>query len=438
MTTQSQQNTAVVESERVILGSIVSGRKKPSSVLEELSVEDFYEKLHQSIFTACVDLEEKGAEIDLPSLFPAVQDASYLGKLAEYYGFGNTNHHIQQIKTKGIQRRLQKVGQEIYNLGNENDKDPIEQLDQAEELLTRVSLQASAAGEVESFDSVLGQLHDDLENPRPQNTVSTQYIDLDTIMGGGFTPTNLVIVAARPRMGKSALAGNILLSMGLSGIPAGFFSLEMGSIQVVARMVSEAANIPHDRIRRRALTDNDWQALYQVSDSLQNLPVYIDDAPNRTIYDIRARARMMVRKYSIKALFVDYLTWIKPHKKAETRDQEVTEIAHQLKGLAKELNIPVIALAQLNRECEKRQNKRPILSDLRESGGIEQAADDILFLYRDEVYNKHEDNPNKGIAELNIAKQRNGPEGTVKLAFSGPTMCFRNLSMRGSEYEQGH
>lgn len=435
----NQNPPCSIESERVILGAMLSRRISPSSVHDEVTPAEFYEQQHRQVFQAFLELEHQGLEIDFPSLTSYMQegkvDAGYVGQLAEYYGLGNVKYHIGQVKATAMQRRLQEVGLQIHELGTKETKQPAELLDSAEELLSSVSAQTHSAMDAEVFGTILDRIHSQLENPETEKFISTQYLDIDNIFGGGITTTNLVILAARPKMGKTALAGNILLGLGLEGTPAALFSLEMSCEQIAGRIVSEATGIDHSKIKKRQLTDNDWRALYQVSDSLQAIPIYIDDTPNRSIYDIRSKARALVRQYGVRMIIVDYLTKIRSSQRRETRDQEVTDVAESLKDLARELDVAVIALAQLNRECEKRSDKRPMLSDLRESGGIEQAADDIMFLYRDEVYNTREDNPNKGIAEVIVAKQRNGPEGRVRLAFYGPTMGFRNLSEPEMRYE---
>jgi replicative DNA helicase len=215
----------------------------------------------------------------------------------------------------------------------------------------------------------------------------------------------------------------------------------MSREQIVQRMLSQISGVPYQLIKDCSLADQQWSELFKAASRLQDSKLFIDDSPRLTIYELRSRARKMKKRSGLDLVVVDYLTKISPaHSKDRTRDQEVTEIAEDLKALAKELKIPVLCLAQLNRKCEERPNKRPRLSDLRESGGIEQAADDILFLYRDEVYNKAEDNPLKNVAEIIVAKQRNGPEGTVKLRFDGPTMNFQNLipSISSSEVDNGH
>jgi replicative DNA helicase len=247
-------------------------------------------------------------------------------------------------------------------------------------------------------------------------------------MTAGFQPSDLIIVAGRPGMGKTAFCLNLAQYAALEKrIPVGIFSLEMSKEQLVIRLLCSEAQVEGTRLRTGFLTESDWPKLTLAAGNLSDAPIYIDDSAAQTVLELRGKARRLNADYGLGMIVIDYLQLMKGRARVENRQQEISEISRSLKALAKELNIPVIAVSQLSRKTEERQGMRPQLSDLRESGAIEQDADLILFLYRDEIYNRSEDNPNRGKAELIIGKQRNGPTGKIDLAFLDKFTAFKEL-----------
>jgi len=256
--------------------------------------------------------------------------------------------------------------------------------------------------------------------------VPTGFSRLDELTAG-LQRSDLIIVAGRPSMGKTAFALSLALRSGVkSGVPTAIFSLEMSKEQLMMRMLSSWAKVEYKRLRRYFLDDDDWRRLSDAADDLSPAPVYIDDTPALSVMDLRARCRRLKADKDVGLVVVDYLQLMRPSRHIESREQEISDISRNLKALAKELDIPVVALSQLNRRVEERKDKRPMLADLRESGAIEQDADLIMFLYREEVYDK--DTPKQGLAEVIIGKQRNGPTGLVELAFVGKYTAFEELS----------
>jgi replicative DNA helicase len=257
--------------------------------------------------------------------------------------------------------------------------------------------------------------------------VPTGFIELDRLTSG-FQPSDLIIIAGRPSMGKTAFALNITANTAIKyKIPVGIFSLEMSKEQLTTRMLCAEAKVDSQKLRSGFLADYDWQLLTEAASALSEAPIFIDDTPAISVLELRGKARRLKLEHNISLIIIDYLQLMRGKGKGERREQEISEISRSLKALAKELNIPVVALSQLNRKVEDREDKRPRLADLRESGAIEQDADLITFLYRNEIYNQREDNPNRGIAEINIGKHRNGPTGKVKLAFLEKFTSFENL-----------
>ena len=260
--------------------------------------------------------------------------------------------------------------------------------------------------------------------------VATGFHELDR-MTAGLQPSDLIILAARPSIGKTAMALNIVQHAAMNNqVPTAVFSLEMSVEQLALRMLCAFGKVDSQRIRTGRLAEEDWPRLTRATGMLTSLPVHIDDTPSLTVLEMRAKAQRLKEEHELGLVVVDYLQLMQGHPRSENRNQEISEISRSLKAMAKELNVPVLALSQLNRSLESRTDKRPMMSDLRESGETEETADVILFIYRDEVYNKSPDNPNKGLAEIIIGKQRNGPTGVVNLTFIGEHTCFDNLSNR--------
>ena len=419
-----------IEAEQSILSAILIENDTLPEVLEILSDQDFYREAHRKIFKGMVELFEKNEPADLITLTNFLKErgqleslggASYLAELVDAVPMAvNATHYARIVQEKATLRRLIERAAGITTRCFE-DKGDVEQiLDFAERSIFDISedkIKPSfyALGDIltETYKAV----EDAYENKVLVTGVPTGFRGLDE-KTSGFQAGDLIVIAGRPSMGKTALALNIARNSSLeTGQPSAVFSLEMSKEQLSLRMLSAEARVDSSRMRGGFLSESDLARINRAAGALYDIPIYIDDSPAISALEIRAKARRMKMEKSLGLIVIDYLQLMKGRASAERRELEISEISRSLKALAKELNIPVVALSQLNRKVEDRTNKRPVLSDLRESGAIEQDADVIVFIYRDEVYHKEEDNPNKGIAELLLAKQRNGPIGTVKLTF---------------------
>jgi replicative DNA helicase len=418
-----------IEAEQSILSAILIENDTLPEVLEVLSAQDFYREAHREIFKAMVELFERNEPADLVTLtnflkgrgqLEAVGGASYLAELVDTVPMAvNAAHYARIVQEKAVLRRLIEGAAGITARCFEDSGDVEEILDFAERSIFDISekkIKPSfyALGDVltETYKAV----EDAYENKALVTGTPTGFQGLDE-KTSGFQAGDLVVIAGRPSMGKTALALNMARNASLeTGEPSAIFSLEMSKEQLSLRMLSAEARVDSSRMRGGFLTEKDLARINRAAGALYDLPIYIDDSPAISALEIRAKARRMKMERSLGLIIVDYLQLMRGRTTAERRELEISEISRSLKALAKELSIPVVALSQLNRKVEERTNKRPVLSDLRESGAIEQDADVIIFIYRDEVYNKENDQ-NKGVAELILAKQRNGPIGTVKLAF---------------------
>jgi replicative DNA helicase len=431
------------EAEQSILSAILIENNTLPEVLEILSDQDFYREAHRKIFKAMVELFEKNEPADLVTLTNLLKErgqlgslggASYLAELVDTVPMAvNAAHYARIVQEKASLRRLIEQAAAITTRCFEDKGDVEEILDFAERSIFDIS-----ENKIKPSFYTLGELLTDTykaveeayENKVLVTGVPTGFQGLDG-KTSGFQPGDLIVIAGRPSMGKTALALNIARNASLETVePAAVFSLEMSKEQLSLRMLSAEARIDSSRMRGGFLSESDLARINRAAGALYDIPIYIDDSPAISALEIRAKARRMKMDKGLGLVVVDYLQLMRGRASAERRELEISEISRSLKALAKELNIPVVALSQLNRKVEERTNKRPVLSDLRESGAIEQDADVILFIYRDEVYHKEEDNPNKGIAELILAKQRNGPIGSVKLAFLATYTRFEDLAPR--------
>jgi replicative DNA helicase len=431
-----------MEAEQSILSAILIESKTFAEVLEILSEQDFYRKAHQKIFVAMVDLFEQNEPADLITLanvlkekgqLESVGGASYLAELVDAAPMAvNAAHYAGIVREKAVLRRLLEQAASITRRCFEDRGDLEDILDFAGRAIFDIS-----ENKIKPCFCSLGSILTDTykaverayENKVLVTGIPTGYRALDE-KTSGFQPGDLVVIAGRPSMGKTALALNIARNASLeTGKPTAIFSLEMSREQLSLRMLSAEARVDSSWMRGGFLSQTDLSRISRAAGALYDIPIYIDDSPGISPIEIRAKVRRMKMEKGLGLIIIDYLQLMKGRAAAERRDLEISEISRSLKALAKEINVPVVALSQLNRKVEERTNKRPVLSDLRESGAIEQDADVILFIYRDEVYNKAEDNPNEGIAELILAKQRNGPTGTVKLAFLKQYTRFENLAV---------
>ncbi|SDS82498.1 primary replicative DNA helicase [Paenibacillaceae bacterium GAS479] len=418
-----------LEAEQAVLGAVLLQAETLITAMEKIRAEDFYLTSHQLIFEAMIELGENNQPIDLVTLTAYLSDraqleevggVSYLAKLATVVPTAaNVEYYAQIVEEKSMLRRLIRTATTIVSDGYGSADDIGLMLSEAESRIMEIANRRSSSGFV-SIRDVLMEVFERVEflytNKGGSTGIPSGFIDLDK-MTSGFQKNDLIIVAARPSVGKTAFALNIAQNVGVrSRETVAIFSLEMSAAQLVQRMVCAESNVDAGRMRTGFLEGDDWEKLTMAIGALSEAEIYIDDTPGITVSDIRAKCRRLKKERNLGMILIDYLQLIQGRGKAgENRQQEVSEISRTLKQIARELEVPVIALSQLSRGVEQRQDKRPMMSDLRESGSIEQDADIVAFLYRDDYYDKETEK--KNIIEIIIAKQRNGPVGTVELAF---------------------
>ena len=432
-----------IEAEQAVLGAIFLEPSALMTASEILMPEDFYRASHQKIFHVMLDLSEKGEPVDLVTVTSRLNDqgvleelggVQYLSDLANSVPTAsNIEYYAKIVEEKSILRRLIRSATAIATDGYSREDDIEDLLNDAEKKILDVA-QRKNTGSFQSIKDVLVETYDNIEllhNRKGEVTgIPTGFVDLDR-MTAGFHPSDLIIVAARPSVGKTAFALNIAQNVATrTDENVAVFSLEMGAQQLVMRMLCAEGNIDAQRLRTGQMNDEDWKKLTMAIGSLSNAGIYIDDTPGIRVSEIRSKCRRLQQEKGLGMILIDYLQLIQGSG-AESRQQEVSEISRSLKGLARELNVPVIALSQLSRGVESRQDKRPMMSDIRESGSIEQDADIVSFLYREDYYDKETENQN--IIEIIIAKQRNGPVGTVELAFIKEYNKFVNLERHHDE-----
>ncbi|MCM8811470.1 MAG: replicative DNA helicase [Candidatus Omnitrophica bacterium] len=430
-----------VEAEMAVLGSMLIDENAVPPAVELLNPSSFYKESHRKIFEAMTSLFSQQKAVDLVTvtetlkadgLLESVGGAHYLASLTTVVPTtANVQHYIKIVREKAVLRALISTGTQIVSECYENQDDVEILVDKAEQLLFDLATRS------DSSDATLVKelLHDSMETLERLSQrkdlvtgVPTGFHDLD-VQTAGLQPGDLIIVAGRPSMGKSALVTCIAEHVGvIERIPVIIFSLEMSKEQLVHRLLCSHSRVDVHKARTGFLAQADWRNLSSAAGKLSEAPILIDDTPAMSVLELRAKARRLKAKHRIGLIIVDYLQMMRGPGRFENRQQEISEISRSLKALAKELHLPVIAVSQLSRAPEQREDRRPQLSDLRESGAIEQDADLVLLLYREEVYRPSEDN--KGMAELIIAKQRNGPIGTVPMAFMKESTRFENLSLR--------
>jgi len=430
-----------VEAEQALLGTILIQDKSLLKIVEILSPDDFYRNAHKAIFEVMVTLFERSEPHDLVTVTSSLRDqnrleqvggSAYLTELTDVIPFtGMLVHHARIIREKSILRRLIETSSDVAARRYDAQGDLEALVDRAEQTIFEIA-QAKKKQGFEPMAKIVPKAFERVtklaERKEHITGVSTGYEELDR-MTAGLQPSDMIVLAGRPSMGKTALAMNIVQHAALiNKVPVAVFSLEMSMEQLALRMLCSVGRIDAQRIRTGHLQENDWPKLTRATGMLADSPVYIDDTAGMTVLEMRAKARRLKSEHDLGMVVVDYLQLMQGNSRIENRTQEISDISRSLKAMAKELDVPVIALSQLNRSLESRTDKRPQLSDLRESGAIEQDADVIMFIYRDEVYNKAEDNPNRGIAELIVGKQRNGPIGTVKLTFLGHITTFESYT----------
>ncbi len=427
-----------LEAEQAVLGAMMLDPEAGSSVFEMLQPDDFYRDNHRLIFSAIHDLFEKGDPVDLVSVAEVLRRQ---GRLEQVGGIAtiseiarsvpsaaNVDYYARLVSEKALLRQLIRATSSILERGYEPGEEARELLEEAERLILDLSRRRVKDG-FSIIRDVLLETFEKIEylyaHKGNLTGVPTFFSELDR-MTSGWQSSDLVIIAARPSMGKTALVLNMAQNAAVRAkVPVAIFSLEMSKEQLVQRMLCGEAMVDQQRVRTGELLDADWPKLTRAVGPLSDAPIFIDDTVGITLAELRSKARRLKSEHNLGLIIIDYLQLLSVGKKSESRQQEVAQISRTLKGIARELKVPVIALSQLNRGVEQRQDKRPVMSDLLESGAIEADADVISFIYRDDYY--HAESEKKGIAEIIIAKHRNGPVGTVELGFLKEFTKFVNL-----------
>ena len=431
-----------IDAEQAVLGSMLTDKDAVAEAIETLKEEDFYRDDNKAIFEAVLNLYSKSEPVDIITLKDELES---MGKFEQVGGFeylanlpdkvpttANVQKYIKIVEEKSLLRNLIKTANEIIDLGYSSTEDVEDIMDKAERKIFDIMQRKSQKGYtpikdvlVESFTKL-----EELYNRKQHITgVPTGFVELD-YKTAGLHGSELILVAARPAMGKTAFALNIATNAALRGnVPVAIFSLEMSKDQLVNRILCGEAMVDSNKVRTGKLEEDDWVKLAGAIGPLSEAEIYIDDTPGISIMEIRTKCRKLKMEKNIGLVVIDYLQLVQgSNKRSGSREQEISEISRSLKILAKEINVPVIALSQLSRAVEQRPDHRPMLSDLRESGAIEQDADIVMFLYRDDYYNKESEK--KDIAEVIIAKQRGGSTGTVELLWMGNYTKFVNLEKR--------
>lgn len=433
-----------LEAEQAVIGAILLDPESFSTAAERLTPTDFYRTSHQVIFEAMAELFEKGEPIDLVTVTTFLANnnklevaggVTYLTDLASSVPTAaNIDYYSKIVEEKALLRRLIQTATNIVTQSYTREDEVEDVLDEAERSILEVASRKNVRA-FKPIKDVLIDVYDNIERLHHAKDdvtgIPTGYRDLDRITSG-FQKNDLIIIAARPSMGKTAFALNIAQNVAINTNEiVAIFSLEMGAEQLVQRMLCAEGNIDSQRLRTGKLEQEDWSKLTMAMGSLSHAGIFIDDSPGIRVADIRSKCRRLKQEHGLGLVIIDYLQLIQgSDRMRENRQQEVSEISRSLKALARELEVPVIALSQLSRSVESRQDKRPMMSDLRESGSIEQDADIVGFLYREDYYDQESDNQN---IEIIISKQRNGPTGTIELAFVKEYNKFVDLDYRYSE-----
>jgi replicative DNA helicase len=440
-----------IQAEQSVLGGLMLDNQTWDAVADIVAEVDFYRRSHQLIFRTITNLAGKQTPFDVITIseyLKAIGELENAGGLAylavmakDTPSAANIVTYATIVRDRSVLRQLIHIGTDISDSAfNREGRETAELIENAERQVFQIAeqLQRGESAGFKPIKSLLAKAVDKIELMFEQGDAitgaSTGFTDFDKLTSG-LQPADLIIVAGRPSMGKTTIAMNMAENVAIkSGKPVAVFSMEMPGDSLAMRMMSSLGRIDQHKIRTGRLDDDDWPRLTSAMSLLAETKLFIDDTPALTPTEVRSRARRLMRDHGQLGLIVlDYLQLMQSPSSGENRVQQISDISRGLKALAKELNVPVVALSQLNRNLEQRPNKRPVMSDLRESGAIEQDADLIVFVYRDEVYN--EDSPDKGIAEIIIGKQRNGPLGTVRLTFLGQYTRFENYA--GNPYGDG-
>lgn len=434
-----------IEAEQSVLGGLLLDNAAWDRIADFVNEDDFYRYDHRIIFQHIVKLINASKPADVITVYEAMTTSgkaeeagglTYLNALAQNTpSAANIRRYAEIVRDRGVLRKLITVADEIAGQAfNPQGKEVKQLLDEAESKIFAIAEEGARGAQgwkaIQPLLTEVVERIDELYSRDNQNDITgvpTGLVDLDK-MTSGLQPGDLIIVAGRPSMGKTAFSLNIGENVAIdSGLPVAVFSMEMGGAQLAMRMLGSVGRLDQSRLRIGKLNDDDWPRLTHAIQKMNDAQLYIDETPALSPIELRARARRLSRQCGkLGLIIVDYLQLMSGNGSGENRATEISEISRSLKGLAKELHCPVIALSQLNRSLEQRPNKRPVMSDLRESGAIEQDADVIIFIYRDQVYNP--DSPDKGTAEIIIGKQRNGPIGTVRVTFLGEYTKFDNYT----------
>lgn len=431
-----------------MLGGLLLENGAWDKIADLVAESDFYRHDHRLIYRHITKLIEHARPADVVTVAESLDNSAelanvgglaYLGALAQNTpSAANIRRYAEIVRERAVMRKLAEVGSAIAESAfNPSGRSTAQLLDEAEKMVFEIA-EAGAKGqqgfvEIQPLLTQVVERIDELyhrENPDEVTGIPTGFRDLDE-KTSGLQPGDLIIVAGRPSMGKTAFSVNIGENVALhTSLPVAVFSMEMGGAQLAMRMLGSVGRLDQHKLRTGRIPDEDWAKLTYAVGKLNDAPIFIDETPGLSALEVRARARRLHRQCGkLGLIIIDYLQLMSGNGNGENRATEISEISRSLKALAKELHVPVIALSQLNRSLEQRPNKRPVMSDLRESGAIEQDADVILFIYRDEVYNP--DTPDKGISEIIIGKQRNGPIGTVRMTFLGEYTRFENYASAG-------
>jgi len=441
-----------IEAEQSVLGGLMLDNATWDQIADLLTEDDFYRRDHTLIYRAISELGEIGTPFDVITLSEwlgnrdLLDDAgglAYLGTLVKNTpSAANIKAYASIVRERSVMRQLIHVGTDISNAGfNPEGRNSAELLDMAEQHVFAIAERGARGKQgFQSINTLLTKAIDRIDTLFHQDSaitgLSTGFSDFDD-MTSGLQNSDLVIVAGRPSMGKTTFAMNLAENVAIkSKVPVAVFSMEMPGEQLAMRMISSLGRVNQQAVRSGKLEDDDWNRITSAVGILNESQIFIDDTAALNPMEVRARARRIKREHGLGLIVIDYLQLMQSAKSGDNRAAEISEISRGLKALAKELDVPVIALSQLNRSLEQRPNKRPVMSDLRESGAIEQDADVIVFIYRDEVYN--DDSPDKGTAEIIIGKQRNGPIGKIRLTFLGQYTKFENHIHEGGyeDYEE--
>jgi replicative DNA helicase len=428
-----------IDAEQSVLGAMLESREAVANVIDIVKADDFYKPAHIEIYDTILALYGKGEVPDAVTLADELARrgsleqiggrAYILGLLDAYPTASSAAQYARIVEEHALLRRLVDAGNKVQEIGFAMPEDVGQAVDQAEELVYNVSERRLRDSYFPIHDLLTeNMLAIELLYERGERItgLSTGFADLDDITSG-FQPSNLLILAARPGMGKSSLLNDFVLNASLRHrVPSVMFSLEMSRHEVVKRFLASEAKVDSQKINKGSLNEQDWSRLSAATGRLAEAPIFIDDSANITLMEMRAKCRRLKARHGLGLILIDYLQLMQSPRRSENRQQEVSEISRGLKVLARELQVPVIAASQLNRGVEYRQDKRPFLGDLRESGALEQDADLVMFLYRDELYNP--DSERRGEAELIIAKHRNGPTGKLTLAFMSQYTKFASIA----------